>query len=168
MRSSCLLPTLLALFACAPARYLDVPEQTLAEVSYTHTDSSGDEHGFRLKTLYQGERTELCVQLGLSSLPPSTLVEDLGRGRLFLVVGQIGHAGWITPKNAELTVGDIDLLVEGQQLELERRGARQVVDLVGGQRSALGPHPIVWRDEAWGLYWIEFDGTGLQTPLFAR
>lgn len=159
-----LLGLLFFLAGCSTGSYLSIPDPSLADAELVVEDDAGSLRGFRVERLTASELRRLEELLGSNKLPPSTLLEDIAAKRLFLLVGRIGHSGWITPWSAALEVGEIEFDLDGERLliELGRDTAELALDT--GITGKLGPYPVIWQDRVYGLYWIEVDGTNLRMP----
>lgn len=120
--------------------------------------------GFRLRVLEASERQELAEFLGSEPIPSSTLLEQIHGGRLFLFIGQIGHSGRLTGSSAKLQIGEVAFDLNAKRLRLEMGREPLEIALVGDGDSAVGPLPIIWNDQVYGIYWIEPNGTTLRVP----
>lgn len=165
MRTRLLLFFASALAGCQTGRYLSIPAPSLADAELVvANEKAGVERGFRLQLLDESERLQFADMLGSAPIPASTLLEDVHAGRLFLVVGQIGHSGWITPWTAAIEIGEFGLELDDKRLLLDLGQDPLTLALDGESSYAVGPHPVIWRDRVFGLYWIEPVGTSLRLP----
>lgn len=165
MRTRLLLLAASVLAGCQTGNYLSIPAPSLADAELIVADEeSGSDRGFRLQLLDEPERRQFAEMLGSPPIPGSTLLEDVHAGRLFLVVGQIGHSGWITPWTAAVEVGEFSFELDEERLLLDLGEEPLTLALSGGSNYAIGPHAVIWRDRVFGLYWLEPEGTSLRLP----
>ena len=165
MRTRLLLFVASVLAGCQTGNYLSIPDPSLADAELVVTnEKAGVERGFRLQLLDESERLQFAEMLGSTPIPASTLLEDVHAGRLFLVVGQIGHSGWITPWTAAVEIGEFNFEVDDKRLLLDLGKDPLTLALGGEPNDTIGPHPVIWRDRVFGLYWLEPEGTSLRLP----